>query len=54
MRKKKATVASWEFDETELLLLAFVVVALLAFVVWQTGMLPSFIDASVLGVSTIR
>jgi hypothetical protein len=52
--KRKSAKISREFDETEFLLLAFVAVVLLAFVIWQGGILPSFISSSVLGVSAIR
>lgn len=43
-----------KFDATEFLLLAFVVVALLVFVSWQQGILPSLMQPAVLGVSTGR
>lgn len=51
MKKKKIRA---QFDATEFLLLAFVAVALLTLVAWQTGNLPTFVTQAVLGVSTIR
>lgn len=43
-----------KLDPTELLLLAFVTVALLFFLGWQMNVLPSFLTSSVLGVTTMR
>lgn len=49
----KEYVPRGQFDSTEFLLLAFMIVSLMVFFAWQTGILPQ-VGTMVLGVSSAR